>query len=198
MMTSLSVQMIAMLAVLVLVPIALVVFIVRRRLAASIDARIHAVSPYVLHDFLLPDGNDGEIHFEYALLSHTGILVIDTKDVEGNVFGSDTMDQWTVINDNRRHTFDNPQRGLLDRVAAIKSLAPDIKVEGHIAFTDSARFSKGQPGHVIFFDTLITTLKETSKEQAEVLLNASLPSWEMVVAGATVTGVAKALRGKND
>ena len=196
-MTSLSAQSIAMLAVLVLVPIALVVFIVRRRLARSIDARINAVSLYVLHDFLLPDGNDGEIHFEYALLSPAGIVVIDTKDVEGNVFGSDTMDQWTVINDNRRHTFDNPQRGLLDRVAAIKTLAPDIKVEGHIAFTDSARFSKGQPGHVIFFDTLMTMLKETSKEQAEVLLKAGLPSWEKVVAGATVTGVANALRGKN-
>jgi len=196
-MTSLSVQSIAMLTVLVLVPIGLVVFIVRRRLARSIDARIHTVSPHVLHDFLLPDGNDGEIHFEYALLAPGGIVVIDTKDVEGNVFGSDTMDEWTVINDNQRYTFKNPQRGLLDRVAAIKSLAPHIKVEGHIAFTENARFSKGQPAHVIFFDTLMTMLNETSKDQTEAVLKAGLPSWEKVVAGATVTGVAKASRGKN-
>jgi len=182
-----------MLAVLVLVPLGLAIFIVRRRNARTISARIRAVSLYLLHDFLLPDGNDGEIHFDYALLTPSGILVVDTKDVEGNVFGSDAMNEWTVINNNQRFTFGNPQRGLLDRVAAVSALAPDTPAVGYIAFTDRARFSKGQPSHVIFFDTLIAELKATMPDQRAPLLDAFLPAWQTLVAKATVKGVAQAL-----
>jgi len=192
-MTDLSIQSLAMLAVLVLVPLGLAIFIVRRRNARTISARIRAVSLYLLHDFLLPDGNDGEIHFDYALLTPSGILVVDTKDVEGNVFGSDAMNEWTVINNNQRFTFGNPQRGLLDRVAAVSALAPDTPAVGYIAFTDRARFSKGQPSHVIFFDTLIAELKATMPDQRAPLLDAFLPAWQTLVAKATVKGVAQAL-----
>jgi len=192
-MTEINFQSLAMLAVLVLVPLSLAIFIIRRRRARSIAARMRSVSPYLLHDFLLPDGNDGEIHFEYALLTPSGIVVVDTKEVEGNVFGSDAMNEWTVIQNNQRFTFRNPQRGLLDRVAAISALTPETPAVGYIAFTDGARFSKGQPSHVIFFDTLISDLKKAMPDPRAPALDALLPAWETLVAKATVKGVAQAL-----
>ena len=192
-MTEINIQSLAMLAVLVLVPLGLAIFIIRRRLARSIPARMRAASPYLLHDFLLPDGNDGEIYFEYALLTPSGIVVVDTKDVEGNVFGSDAMNEWTVIHNNKRFTFRNPQRGLLDRVAAVSALAPDTPAVGYIAFTDRARFSKGQPSHVIFFDSLIDDLKAAMPDQRAALFEAFLPACERLVAKATVKGVKQAL-----
>ena len=192
-MAGMELQSIAMFAAVVLVPLLLVVFIIRRRLSRTIDARLKAASPYLLHDFLLPDGNDGEIHLEYMLLTTKGILIVDTKDIAGNIFGSDSMDEWTVIDDNRRFTFQNPQPGLLDRIAAVKALAPDVPVEGYVAFTDKGKFSKGQPGQVIFFDSLIERIKEHAPEQTTAVIDAFLPSWEQLADKATVKGVAQAL-----
>jgi len=186
-------QSVAMLAALLLVPVFLVVFIIRRRLARTIDARLKAASPYLLHDFLLPDGNDGEIHLEYMLLTTRGILIVDTKDISGNIFGSDAMEEWTVIDENRRFTFQNPLPGLLDRIAAVKALAPDVPVEGYVAFTDKGRFSKGQPGKVIFFDTLIEHVSENAPEQSSAVIDSFLPCWEQLAEKATVKGVAQAL-----
>ena len=192
-MSGMDIQSLLMIAVLVCIPISLSVFIIRRRMNRTIDARIRAASKHLLHDFLLPDGNEGEIHFEYALLTPMGILVVDTKDIEGNVFGSDAMDDWTVINDHRRHTFSNPQRGLLDRIAAIKAFADVVPVEGYVAFTDSARFSKGQPSMVVFFDTLIDELNGSLSDKSISAVDAFLPTWDLLVSQATVKGVAKAL-----
>jgi len=192
-MTGMDIQSVLMVAALIAVPVALIVFIVRRRLARTLDARLRRACPQILHDFLLPDGNEGEIHFEYAVLTPGGIWVIDTKDVEGNVFGSDTMDEWTVIHDNQRFTFNNPQGGLLDRCAAVKAIATEVPVEGFIAFTDRARFSKGQPDSVIFFDTLIDRIAELMPEPSAAIKDDYVAGWNTVVAQATVKGVGQAL-----
>jgi hypothetical protein len=182
-----------MFAVLFFIPAALLVFVVRRRLSRTIDSRIRSSGTLLLHDFLLPDGNGGEIHFEYVLLTQTGIVVVDVKDVEGNVFGSDSMDEWTVINNNRRKTFPNPQHGLFDRLAAVKSLSKDVPVDGCIAFTSSARFSKGKPSMVVFFDTFVDQLSNEVPKQAVSAIDAFLPTWDQLVSQATLKGVAKAL-----
>ena len=62
-MTGMDVQSLAMIAMLVCIPVGLLIFVIRRRMSRTIDARIRAASTYLLHDFLLPDGNEGEIHF---------------------------------------------------------------------------------------------------------------------------------------
>ncbi len=175
---------IAMIAVLVLLPAGLLVFIIKRRAARTVSARMCAASDYLLHDFVLPDGNEGEIQFEYLVLTSDGIVVVDTKDVEGNVFGSDAMDEWTVIHDNQRFTFKNPQRGLLDRVAAVSSLLEDVPVSGFIAFTDRSRFSKGQPSHAVFVDSLIERLTE-SRANPDSENNRI---WEQLASQASVKG----------
>jgi len=188
-----DIQSALMIAALVAVPAGLLIFVIKRRLSRSVDAQLRNISQYVLHDFLLPDGNNGEIHLEYAMLTTSGIVVLDNKDVEGNVFGSDAMDEWTVIDGNNRFTFQNPQRGLLDRIAAVKALAPDVPVEGFIAFSDRGRFSKGQPSYVIFFETLVEQLKESAPGQSTAVVEAFLPTWDKLLDAATVKGVDKAL-----
>ena len=73
-------------------------------------------------------------------------------------FGSDAMDNWTVFDGKERYTFTNPQYGLFDRVAAMKSLMPDVPVSGFVAFTEQAMFPKGQPKHTVMFDALLGDL----------------------------------------
>lgn len=132
----------------------------RRR---DIDRRLREACRGVLANFVIPDGNGEEIQVQYALLTARGILIIDIKDVEGHVFGSEAMQDWTVIADDRRFTFANPQPGLWDRVAAVKRLTPEVPVTGFVGFTGRARFTKGQPRSVTLLEPL---LQELEKEAA--------------------------------
>lgn len=129
----------------------------RRR---DIDRRLRETCQGVLANFIIPDGNGEEIQVQYALLTARGILIIDVKDVEGHVFGSEAMQDWTVIADHRRFTFANPQPGLWDRVAAIKRLTPEIPVTGFVAFTSRARFTKGMPRSVTLLEPLLQELEK--------------------------------------
>ena len=98
-----------------------------------------------LRDTLVPDGMGGGFHVDYLLLTLRGVVVIDLRDVAGNIFGGDQMAEWTVMDGPRRFTFTNPQGGLYDRVAAVRALTGDVPVEGRIVFTRRGRFPKGLP-----------------------------------------------------
>jgi Nuclease-related domain len=150
--------------------------------------RFRKSSTAFLADFLIPDGEGGEIHIENALLCMRGIIVVNIKEVVGNVFGSDTMQEWAVITGDNRYTFGNPQDGLYDRTAAVKRITPDVPVIGYIAFTDTAEFSKGFPKHVVGLSPLLDDLEKEYSEQ-NAAPDAFYPSWEKLVAAATVTHV---------
>ncbi len=146
----------------------------RRR---DIDRRLRDACPGVLANFVIPDGNGEEIQVQYALLTARGILIIDVKDVEGHVFGSEAMQDWTVIADDRRFTFANPQPGLWDRVAAVKRLTPEVPVIGFVGFTGRARFTKGQPRSVTLLEPLLQEL-EKEAASARQARDGYLTAWE--------------------
>ncbi len=168
--------------------VALLWMLIRKRKRANPRARFRNASKAFLGDFLIPDGEGGEIHIENALLCTRGIVIVNIKDVAGNVFGSDTMQEWAVITDEQRYTFGNPQDGLYDRTAAVKRLVPDVPVMGYIAFTDTAEFSKGFPKHVIGLSELLEQL-ESEHAQQSAAPDAFWPAWENLAAEATVVQV---------
>jgi len=153
----------------------------RQRRRRDIDRRLREACRGVLANFIIPDGNGEEIQVQYALLTARGILIIDIKDVEGHVFGSEAMQDWTVIADDRRFTFANPQPGLWDRVAAVKRLTPEVPVIGFVGFTGRARFTKGQPRSVTLLEPLLQDLeKEASSAGASSSASGEgyLTAWE--------------------
>src|SRR5215469_8107453 len=107
-----------------------------------------------LMDSLVPDGMGGSFHVDFLLLTLRGVVVIDLRDVKGNIFGGDQMADWTVMDGARRFTFTNPQSALYDRIAAVKAVAGDVPVEGRIVFTRRARFPKGVPKFTLMLDAL--------------------------------------------
>ncbi len=127
----------------------------RRRSERSPMRRLRRVTDGLLSNFIIPDSDGGEIHIEHAALTPRGILVLDVKDVTGHVFGSDAMQDWTVLADRRRFTFSNPQQFLYDRMAAVQRLVPNVTVRGFVVFSSGAEFSKGLPSNVILFDDLV-------------------------------------------
>jgi hypothetical protein len=107
-----------------------------------------------LIDSLVPDGMGGSFHVDYLLLTMRGVVVIDLRDVQGNIFGGDQMAEWTVMDGARRFTFTNPQSALYDRIAAVKAVAGDVPVEGRIVFTRRGKFPKGLPKWTLMLDAL--------------------------------------------
>ena len=101
---------------------------------------------------LVPDGMGGGFHVDFLLLTMRGVVVIDLRDVQGNIFGGDQMAEWTVMDGAQRFTFTNPQSALYDRIAAVKAVAGDVPVEGRIVFTRRGKFPKGLPKWTLMLD----------------------------------------------
>jgi hypothetical protein len=166
------------------------VLLIRKRKSAEHSARFRSVSKAFLSHFLVPDGEGGEIHIEYAMLCPRGIIIVDVKEITGNIFGSDGMEDWAVITGNNRFTFSNPQPGLFDRTAAVKRMVSEVPVIGYIAFTEQGTFNKGTPTHVIGLEQLIKELK-AEHNQKNAAPDAYWPAWEQLRSTAVVTQVGK-------
>jgi len=126
----------------------------QRRARWRLVAAVTAAGMDHLVDVLVPDGMGGYFHVDFILRTPRGAVVVDLRDVAGNVFGGDQMDEWTVMDGPRRFTFVNPQSALYDRVAAVKALAGEMPVEGRIVFTRRAHFPKGLPKWTLMLDSL--------------------------------------------
>ena len=133
-----------------------------------------------VQDLVIPNGDDGEILIDQLLLTSQGLLILELKDVEGAVFGSDKMEDWTVISAQRRYTFPNPQHGLYDRIAAVRQIVRQVPVAGRVLFLDGAEFSKGMPGLVSTLDQLLEEFGEKNKKSAQVQVEAFIPHWELI------------------
>lgn len=124
------------------------------RARRAIDESISSIAYEMLKNVLVPNGNGGQIHIHYLLLTQRGLLVLDLLDHPGAVFGGDQMIEWTVIGKKRRFTFANPQHALYDRMAAVRQLTGDVPVDGRVLFTLRSEFPKGKPRYVVRIDDL--------------------------------------------
>jgi hypothetical protein len=153
------------------------VFGLRWRANNSVDGRLRKAANELLQNILVPDGEDNEIHVEYALLTPRGVVLIEVRDVIGKIFGSEAMEDWTVLSDRQRFTFSNPLHRLYDRLAAVKRLLPDVPVDGFVAFTNRGEFTKGQPGQVVMLDKFIDDLHDEKKSTPVESVEGFYPQW---------------------
>ena len=130
---------------------------------------------------VIPNGDDGEIQLDYLLLTSQGVLILHIKDVQGTVFGSDKMQDWTVISDDRRYTFSNPQPALYDRIAAVRQIVNQVPVAGRVLFLEGGEFTKGVPGLVCNLDELLEEFSEHDKAAALKKIEAFKPHWDRML-----------------
>ncbi len=146
----------------------------------SLSKVLKSIAYERIDGLIIPNGDEGEIQIDHLLLTAHGLLIIHVKDVIGTVFGSDKMQDWTVISDDRRFTFGNPQPALYDRIAAVRHIVRQVPVAGRILFLDGAQFTKGVPGLVCTLDELLTDFGEQDKAAAKVNVEAFRPHWEQI------------------
>jgi hypothetical protein len=141
---------------------------------------LSAISFDRIEGLVIPNADDGEILVDYLLLTSQGLLILDVKDVQGAVFGGDKLQDWTVINDERRYTFSNPQPALYDRIAAVRQIVRDVPVAGRILFLEGAQFTKGTPTLVSNLTQLVSEFEEPDKKASRFKIEAFMPHWELI------------------
>ncbi|MEL7185827.1 MAG: nuclease-related domain-containing protein [Pseudomonadota bacterium] len=133
-----------------------------------------------IESLVVPKADEGEIMLDYLLLTSQGLLVLEVKDVAGTIFGGDKLQQWSVMSQERRFTFNNPQPALYDRIAAIRQIVREVPVAGRILFLDGAEFAKGTPDLVTDLDGLAADFGEPDKNAARFKVEAFKPHWELI------------------
>jgi hypothetical protein len=151
----------------------------RRTRAARARAIINCGYEH-LRNVLVPDGQGSTLHLDFLLLSARGLVVIDLRDVAGNIFGGDQMTEWTVMHRALRYTFPNPQTGLYDRIAAVRALAPEVPIEGHAVFTSSGHFPKGLPRSALMLDSMAAEFPASDRQAMSAMLERWMPAWRLI------------------
>ncbi len=171
---------------LILVALLLLFWLVYRRRghSRSFEGVLKSIAFERISNLIIPSADEGEIQIDHLLLTSQGLLIIDLKDVIGTVFGSDKMQDWTVIGESHRFTFANPQPALYDRIAAVRQIVRQVPVAGRILFLDGAEFTKGVPGLVCNLDGLLAEFREHDNAAAKVKVDAFRPHWELIIAKA--------------
>ncbi len=124
-----------MAAAVVLLIVWLIVKIIRRK-SGGLEHALAEISFDRIEGLVIPSADEGEILIDYLLLTSQGLLILEVKDVQGTLFGGDKLQDWTVITNERRFTFSNPQPALYDRIAAVKQIVREVPVAGRILFLD--------------------------------------------------------------
>jgi len=170
-----------------LLPVLLIVLLLiwlfvraRQGRARSLDQVLDMIAFDRIQDLVIPNADEGEILIDHLVLTAQGLLIVDVKEVSGAVFGSDKMQDWTVISEDHRFTFANPQPALYDRIAAVRQIVRQVPVAGRIVFLDCASFTKGIPGLVIGLDDLLEEFGEDDKAAAKIKIEAFRPHWELI------------------
>lgn len=157
----------------------------RWRARRAIAERIEAVAVATLADVALPDGNGGWFHLDFLLLTPSGLVVIDMRDVAGLVFGSEQMTEWTVMQKTWRYTFANPLGPLYDRIAIVRMIAGDgAPVTGRVVFTDRGSFPKGHPPNVTRLASIAGEFPMLNRTLAETAAAPFRPAWDRLAAAA--------------
>ncbi len=152
----------------------------RYRKARRLKKVFNAIGYDRVDELVIPDADEGEIQIDHLLLTAEGLLIVDIKDVDGAVFGSDKMQDWTVIADEHRFTFSNPQHALYDRIAAVRQIVRQVPVTGRVLFLDGAEFKKGVPGLVCTLDSMLSEFSEADRAVGKSKIEAFIPHWDLI------------------
>jgi hypothetical protein len=146
--------------------------------AGTLEHVLNEISYDRINGLVLPNADEGEILIDQLLLTSSGLLVLEVKDIQGTVFGGDKLQEWSAMTQKGRFTFANPQPGLFDRIAAVRQIVRDVPVEGRLLFPNGAEFAKGVPDHVCSLEALQQEFGEADKSAARFKIEAFKPHWE--------------------
>ena len=127
-------------------------------------------------NIIIPDGIGGLLEVEHIVLLDQGVLLLETYEMDGNLFAADNIDQWTQLINGRSFKFKNPLNHIYVTKQALATLMPKVPIFTRIVFNGDANFPKGKPDEVL-------VLNDMEKDMQPILTAPPMPaqlkaSWE--------------------
>ena len=112
------------------------------------------------HDILLRT-NHGTTQIDHVIISTYGIFVIETKNYNGWIIGTDHEDEWIKYRDGEEHTFHNPIKQNYAHVKALEEKLgqPNSRFVDIVVFAGEATIDVDTTGRVIPVGALLDTIK---------------------------------------
>jgi len=104
---------------------------------------------------------DGTTQIDHILLSPFGIFVIETKNMQGWIFGSERQAKWTQQIYRHKSSFQNPLRQNYKHTETLRNLLelPPETIHSIITFTARAKFKTAMPSNVGYVNDAINFIK---------------------------------------
>lgn len=121
---------------------------------------------HMLTDITLPDKNGDTTQIDHIVLSCYGIFVVETKNMQGWIFGKEKQKQWTQKIYKKSFKFQNP---LHQNYRHTKTLNEYLKLEPHqlhsvVVFTGTAELKNEMPENVLQSITVVRYIKSFKEE----------------------------------
>jgi hypothetical protein len=172
----------------------------KKKWNGSSEQQMHLIlKPYILEEIkeiIIPDGIGGLLEIEHLVLTDRGLLLIETYPMAGNLFGAETIDQWTQIIDGRSYKFANPLRHIRTSRQAIKALTSKPPVFCRIIFNSNSIFPKGKPDEVSVLNSLSEDMAVINS--SPVVAVEAKQSWDKIMRIARKNGQAVLREGGLD
>jgi Nuclease-related domain len=172
--------------ILVLAFTALAVWLRVTAIRRHVTQTLRNLADRLIRDVIIPDGVGGFVPVDALVLRDRKLYVLDIRDVEGAIFGSEKMDIWTAMGRRRRYQFNNPIRPMHDRVAAVKYLVPGVEVVPRILFTSRGHFPKGRPDGVQLLEEFAQPLLRAKRKGSLEIAEDMQALWVQVCEAANV------------
>jgi len=147
-----------------------------RAIKKIINSHCEAVEP----NATFSDGLDGYLFVDYLILLRGKILVMKVMSESGYIFGSEDIDEWTCVKNNRTGKFNNPLKDTLLSIQQIKHALKFDAIEACVLFGSQSEFPKSMPQGVVRltdFDAELESYRD-SDNAGEAVQDA----WEQLIA----------------
>jgi restriction system protein len=103
-----------------------------------------------LNNITIPTSN-GTTQIDHVIVSRHGIFVVETKNIEGSIFGEKNQKQWSVVKPGRKFRIQNPlHQNYRHTCAIIEFLGIDSsKVHSVVMFWGDCEFKTEMPANVM-------------------------------------------------
>ena len=121
-----------------------------RAVQAAIRRQLDPLVYVDMHNVTLPTADGGSTQIDHLIFSPYGLFVLETKNYQGWIFGTEKQREWTQQIYRKRSRFQNPLRQNYKHIKTLQSLldiAPE-HLHSVIAFVGDCEFKTEMPAHV--------------------------------------------------
>lgn len=136
--------------------------------ADLISQELNYKNYFIFNNLIIPSENNGSTQIDHLIVSKFGIFVLESKDYNGWIFGSENQPSWTQsLPGGNKFQFQNPIRQNYGHIMALKTLMPflDDNFYGIIVFSDKAEMKTSRIEGVVYSRELIEYIKKYTQEK---------------------------------